>query len=199
MKRVLISLAALAIASAANASITPVLVGAPVDNGDGTYAWTYDATLASDQGIVSGSFFTLYDFVGFTGFGSLPANWTATSALLGKTPSKTLPDDDAALINVSFTYTGPDFNTTGPTTEQDLGNFVIFSSSNTIVLSDYTSLGKLNNGPTIGSDVATIGSNAVGVAGAAVPEPATWATLMVGMGLVGTSMRRRKRSVVVSA
>jgi hypothetical protein len=36
-------------------------------------------------------------------------------------------------------------------------------------------------------------------AGAAVPEPATWAMLIAGFGLVGVSMRRRNRNAVTTA
>jgi hypothetical protein len=198
VNKILISLIALATATVANASITPVLVGSPTHTTGSSFAYTYNATLASDQGIVNGSYFTLYDFAGFTGFGAVPANWTATTQFLGKTPNKTLPDDSASILNVSFTYTGPNFNTNG-TTEQNLGNFVVFSTSGVVVLSDFTSLGVLNKGPTKGTPVATIGSNAIGVAGAgAVPEPATWATMLVGMGLVGASMRRRKTTSVTA-
>lgn len=35
-----------------------------------------------------------------------------------------------------------------------------------------------------------------GFAGAAVPEPATWAMMILGLGLVGAAMRRRRQSTV---
>lgn len=203
MNKIILSLAALAFSAAAHASITPVLTGTPVAAGD-RFAYNYSATLASDQALTVGSYFTLYDFVGFAGFGMVPMNWTGTTALLGRTPSQTLPNDDATILNITFTYSGPDFNFNS-TSQQELGNFVVFGSGDAVRFDDYTSEALLNNGPTIGTPVQTIGQNAVGVSDGgggdpnpAVPEPATWATMLVGLGLVGSVMRRRGKRTVAA-
>lgn len=191
MRNILIALAMVATAGAADASITPVLVGSPIAQGGGIYAYTYDATLASDQGIVSGSYFTLYDFAGFTGFGAVPTDWTATAQAFGRTPAKTVPTD-TAILNVTFTYTGAAFNTTGARSQRDLGDFTVLATGNSVVFNDFTSLAQLNHGPTAGTPVATIGSNAVGVSsGTTVPEPATWLTMIAGLSLIGVAMRAR--------
>lgn len=207
MNRLLISAIALAgasIASIANASITPVLIGDPVASGD-AFAYNYSATLASDEALRTGAFFTLYDFVGFTGFGATPVNFTATAQLVGITAPKTLPTDSPTIMNVTFTYNGPDVNYTGKLSERELGTFTVLGSGSTVILGDFTSYAFLNNGPTKGTGVSTVGSNAVGVAGGGggspggiVPEPATWAMMLVGMGLVGGSMRRRTTRVVAA-
>lgn len=191
MKKIIFGLAALATAGMAQASITPVLVGSPLSIGGGLFEYTYSATLASDQGIESGSYFTLYDFFGFAGFVSAPANFTGSTQLLGDTPVQTLPADDAGILNVTYTYSGPDFNFGATRDERELGSFVIRSTSGRIVLDDYTSFATLNNGPTEGTSVSTVGSNAVSVASGVIPEPTTWATMIAGLGLVGVAMRRR--------
>ncbi|MBO9581616.1 MAG: PEP-CTERM sorting domain-containing protein [Sphingobium sp.] len=56
---------------------------------------------------------------------------------------------------------------------------------------DWSTLGIVNNGgqqPNL-SHLAFFGTQAP------VPEPATWAMLIAGMGIVGASMRRRKTAV----
>lgn len=204
MRKILISalvLAGASIASMASASITPVLVGSPVATGS-QFAYNYSATLASDQALRTGAFFTLYDFVGFSGFGSVAANFTATSQLTGFTAPRTLPDDSPSIVNVTFTYNGPDVNFDGPLSEREIGNFTVFGSGSSVILGDFTSFAFLNNGPTKGSGISTVGDNTVGVAGGGiagvVPEPGTWAMMLVGMALVGGSMRRRSTRVVTA-
>src|SRR5712691_2646935 len=91
---------------AARADIIPSLVtGSPT--GSGPYTYTYDANLTLQQRLVSGNFFTIYDFAGFTGTHSQPLNWMFSSALIGTTPSTVLPVDSGAQPNLTWTYTGP--------------------------------------------------------------------------------------------
>ncbi|GGE10157.1 hypothetical protein GCM10011529_15650 [Polymorphobacter glacialis] len=195
MKKILIGIAALASAATAQASIIPTLIGAPVAVGNGSFRYTYDATLASDQALVTGSYFTLYDLVGFQGFGNLASGFTGTSQLLGLTPGNVLPDDDASILNVSFVYSGPTVNFDGQLFERQLGTFEIFSTIGTVGFDDFTSEAIRNAGPSRGSLVATIGTDAIGVPGdgmgSTVPEPAMWAMLIAGFGMVGVRMRTR--------
>lgn len=197
MKTLLIGMVGLLGAASAQASIIPTLTGNPVDVGGGSFRYTYSATLASDQALNSGSYFTLYDIVGFTGFGAVGAGFTASSQLLGLTPSNVLPNDSGSIVNASFTYDGPTINFDGPTSERELGFFEIFSTTGTFGFDDFTSEAIRNSGPSRGSLVATIGEDAIAVPGggggigAGVPEPTMWAMLIAGFGMVGMSMRRR--------
>ena len=200
MKQGFLALALLATAGAANASIIPTLTGTPTSTGSGDFSWIYDATLASDQALLNGNYFTIYDFAGYTGFGAIPADWTVSTALLGQTPVWVNPIDDPTIINVTFTWTGSPVNWTAPYTEVELGNFELFSTYNQASLTgSYTSLGTRNQGPTRGTDIGSIGSLTTPTSGGGivVPEPQTWALLIAGFGMVGTALRRRK--VIVAA
>lgn len=202
MKKLLFGVAALLATVSANASIIPTFVGDPVDVGGGSYLYTYSATLASDQALVDGNFFTLYDFAGFTGFGTLPAGFTGSAQLLGVTPANVLPFDDATITNVTFTYSGPSVNFDGPFSEVELGQFQIFSTIGEFGFGDFTAEAVRNSGPARGTILANIGIEAIplpgGGSGSFVPEPESWAMMVLGFGLVGAGMRRRSRVRVVT-
>nr|WP_295660060.1 PEPxxWA-CTERM sorting domain-containing protein [Polymorphobacter sp.] len=201
MNKILYALAALATAGAAQASIIPTLQGNPTNVGGGMFRYDYSATLAADQGLVTGGYFTLYDVSGFSSFGSLPSGFTGSTSLLGKTPGDVLPTDSASVLNVSFTYSGPAINyATSGNVSTELGTFSIFSSAgNRTVLHDFTSSALKNSGEARGTSVSTIGKAAVEVPGAAtVPEPATWGLMITGFGMIGIGMRRRSRNVVTA-
>ncbi len=204
MKKLLFGVAALLASVAANASIIPTLSGEPVDAGDGTFLYTYTATLASDQAVLDGSYFTLYDVVGFDRFGSLGDGFTASSQLVGFTPSNVLPNDDNSILNVTFLYNGPSINFDGPLSERELGTFEVYATAGAYGFGDFTAEAVRNDGPTRGTLLANIGINAVGIPGGGdgnpslVPEPASWAMMVFGFGLVGAGMRRRTRTPVVT-
>ena len=195
MKQGVYALVLLASAGAANASIIPTLTAPPSATGSGDFSWIYDATLASDQALLSGNYFTIYDFAGYTGFGAVPANWTVSTALLGQTSPLVNPVDDPTIINVTFTWTGAPLNWTSPYAEVELGSFELFSSYDTgVATGAFSSLGTKNQGPSRGTDIGTVGSLTVPNPGGnvIVPEPATWALLIAGFAMVGAAMRRRR-------
>ena len=86
----------------------------------------------------------------------------------------------------SMGFTG---DTSNPTTTWFTQNFYFVANGTSQVLS-FLSLGTPNGQPPI----AVLD----GVALTAVPEPATWALLLVGFGMIGFSARRRRLDVVVS-
>jgi hypothetical protein len=180
-------------ATAAHASITPTWISTTAIGG-GLYDFTYYATLSADQSLAATDYFTIYDFVGFSGFGATPADWTPTSQLTGITPATTLPNDDAAVPNVSFIYTGATINAVADPVAINLGLFHVLSRYNKLNFDDFTSFAQRNNGERIGSDVATIGTDAVIVPG--IPEPATWSIMIAGLAMTGAAMRRRTSAVV---
>lgn len=195
MRKIIVAMLLLGGANVAQADIIPVLSNSsPVAVGN-LYAYTYIATLAADQSLMSGNFFTIYDFEGFEGFGPMAAGFTASAAMLGRTPDLVLPFDSASVMNLTFTYNGPTINL-APGTSTELGSFTAYSRFNGLGLIDFASEGTKNNGFAIGTPIANVGLTAGpldgGGAGLTVPEPATWAMLTFGFGLIGASMRRRK-------
>ncbi|TFU06590.1 PEP-CTERM sorting domain-containing protein [Polymorphobacter arshaanensis] len=58
--------------------------------------------------------------------------------------------------------------------------------------------GDLGSGYSGGSGYPLGGDFSVEVTGAAVPEPASWALMIAGFGMVGTSLRRRKVALAAS-
>ena len=203
--KLVFAFAALVAANVAHADIIPALtVSSPIQVGN-LYQYTYVATLAADQYARTGSYFTIYDFEGFDHFGSLGAGFSAQTALLGQTPSRVLPFDDPAVLNLTFTYSGPDINRTNGNVQgvsTELGSFQVFSRFNGLSIIDFASTAVKNNGPAAGTPIDNVGSTAgplfgSGIGGV-VPEPATWTLLLGGFGAVGV-MARRRRSTSVTA
>ena len=103
-------------------------------------------------------------------------------------------DDDPNVVNLVFTYVGPDFrNTGGPFAPFDFDGLGARSRFGGTAADAFFTLTTKNNpdGVPGGSNTAvyTLGSATV----PAVPEPATWAMMVGGFGLLGATMRRRAR------
>jgi hypothetical protein len=88
--------------------------------------------------------------------------------------------------------------------EDDMGNLIanlLADPDNTDVNEDYGLAGLFLNAGTYTLHITgTRGENSQytgGIAFAAVPEPATWAMLLLGFGAVGFTMRRRRRPALV--
>ena len=167
-------IAFLALAGSARASIavgTPTVTGSASD-----YTWTYDVQLGAGESAASvpngacsgssspicgGTFFTIYDFVGYIpGSAAAPANWSVSVQLTGYTPSGVTPSDSAAIVNLTFYYTG-----SGITGAADLGSFSAHSTDESSATGTYT-YQALNVGS--GSADSGIGSAKVPTAGTTI-------------------------------
>jgi hypothetical protein len=205
MRKFVTALLLVGCAGAAQADIIPTLsVSSPIAVGS-LFEYTYIATLAADQAIMTGSYFTIYDFQGFDHFGTLGSGFTGATHLLGTTPDRVLPNDSASVLNATFTYAGPTINQpagTGQGSSTEVGSFVIYSKFDGLSLIDFASEAVKNNGFSKGTLVDNVGYTAgpleSGGAGSTVPEPATWALLGIGFGFVGAAVRRRQRSAVAA-
>ena len=196
MKKLLLAAAAvLCTATAAHASIIPSLMSVTAE-GD-LFRYTYQSTLAADQGVTAGSKLVIFDFAGFSGgvqMPSVPAGFIvftteATSGLFS--PGNT---DSAAIDNLVFTWNGPDFRTTGG----EYATPVQFTLS-ALSIYDQTALDgfaalaiKNNDGTATGTATINAGSVRVPIA-AGIPEPATWAMMIMGFGGIGAMTRNRRR------
>ena len=152
-------------------------------------------------GVRNGSFFdcgalnpggNCLDLVGGTGAGG---SITSTSFGLAAGTLYTLRFADAGLAGNTYSATVDGFTQTFTSIGSVLNNsfsFTPLASTNAANLV-FTSITSPNtsNGPTLAN--ITLSSASV----AAVPEPANWAMMIVGFGLIGTGLRYRRRGTVL--
>jgi hypothetical protein len=159
-----------------------------MSGGVGVTQFLYDivfSTAAGEEQIDPGDFVTAYD-VGTPGPGATfvsataAPNWTVATNLIGMNGPQTLPNDDPALLNVTFTYTGA----TPITTSGNFAGFSIVSTQGGFVIDDYTSRRTDASGPDAGTKIGEVGRVAV----PAIPEPASLAIFAIGAAVM---MRRR--------
>src|SRR5579872_4387697 len=176
----LAAVAAVAFTGSAQASVIPFLNTVTADGSN--FKFSYTGQLAPDQGVTNGSELVIVDFAGYVPgsvFSSLPnvtasvSNTLPTGLLLnpGFTDNPTIPD-------LVFTYTGPNFQTTGGpfssiTNFAGLGADSIFGQMGA---GSFSAKAVTNVGPLSGTAAFNVGEVNV----PAVPEPATWAMMLVG-------------------
>lgn len=110
-------------AAPAQAGLLPVSVTVTPEVGN--FRWTYAVVLPTDMQLQSGNFFTIYDFAGYVpGSEMAPEGWTLSASNVGPTPERLNPQDDVAVPNLTFTYTGA----TIESGQVGLGNFMANST-----------------------------------------------------------------------
>jgi hypothetical protein len=178
--------AALTAASSANAAV--VFLDSVTQEGD-LYRFNYVVQFAGDEGVTDGSTVAIYDFQGYVADsitstnGGVTATTELTTSGLPMAPGYT---DDAGVVNLRFTYNGDTLDLSN----QTFGGFSALSRFGDISLDGFSGL-SIKTAGAINTDVFTQGS--VGVpAVAAVPEPASWAMMIGGFGLLGAAARQRR-------
>lgn len=197
MKKILLATtAALAVAASAHASIIPTLTNVTADAG-GQYTYTYDGYLAADQGLVSGNQLDIFNFAGYVP-GSISSGYTDITAMattgnsdgLQLPPGFTIQPGTTTLV---FTYTGADYNTSGgPFSNTVFSGLSARSTLGGIRTGAYSAVAEKNTGTETGTP--TYNNGFVGVPGT-VPEPASWAVMLLGFGVAGASFRARRSAV----
>lgn len=143
-----------------------------------------------DVGIPTGMFTDLYDFI-------IPQNGTGSGSVITSTVNfmgSTDLDFSSVLVNgiaATPTYrdasnsicTTPNVGTCGATESFAISNVPIISGAPNEI-----SVSGLSRGN------GSYGGNATFIP--AVPEPATWAMMLLGFGAIGFSMRRRRRPML---
>lgn len=176
---------------------------------NGTFLYSYDVFVSAAQQVNNGDFFIIYDFNGFLGVTAQPANFLSNVENLSPAPIMTTsgsvtPNDNAAIPNVRFTYTGTTpilggagEGGTGAPLGQTIGTFTLrssFAPSNTI----RAFVGRGTDQQT-GAKNANI-NNVTGPGTQPIPEPGEWAFAAVsGSGLLGLMARARRRAKATKA
>lgn len=202
MKKVLLAaVAAIGLASSANA-VTITLESTSGD-GFGNTVFTYQGTLTEDEGVRSGDKLIIYDFAGYV-VGSIftpGADVVGSVELTSDLPLLPGRVDDPTLLNLVFTYIGAPFRNTGGPFEGgfDFDNFGASSIFSNTTLEDFSALTTKNN-PEAEENTGVLSIGRVQTPLSPIPEPATWAMLIGGFGMIGAAMRgRRQRMVSVTA
>lgn len=202
-KWVLAAVAAVAIAGPASAAV--LTLESVTNNGTNDNTWRYQGTLGPDEGVRAGDRLIIFDFNGyiagsiFTPSATVVGTVENTSANAFVTPGFS---DDPNIPNLVFTYVGPDFrNTGGPFAPFDFNGLGARSTFSNRTLDAFFTLTTKNNpdGTPGGSNTAVFTLGQVTTPAAGVPEPASWAMMLGGFGLLGFASRRRSRVARVTA
>lgn len=188
----LVALAALFAPPPASAGLVPTKVSVTPEGPN--QLWMYAVMLPTGSMLRSGDYFTIYDFAGLvSGSGSQPAGWVFSSSLVGPTPDRVNPDDNPNVINLTWTWTGPDFDPG----QSGVGNFSAASQYGSSGDSYFTARTHLAGGTRQDSNIT---ETVVPVpAPPGVPEPTTLALAGLGLPLAALARRGARRTRAVRA
>lgn len=190
---VVAALAVMSLAAPAQASVIPFLDSVTADGSN--FKFSYTGQLSPDEGVTNGSQLVIVDFAGY-----VPGTVFSSLANVSATISNTLPaglllnpgfSDNPTIPDLVFTYTGADFQTTGGPFSA-IVNFDGLSAVSTFggkTAGSFSTMAVRNVGSLAGTADFNVGQVNVP---SAVPEPATWAMMLIGFFGLGASLRKRR-------
>jgi len=189
MTIIMAALACLIAANTAPAGLLPTKVSVTPESND--YRWTYGVVLTSDSQLHAGDFFTIYDFGGFiAGSNVQPSGFEFAATFVGPTPNRLNPDDDPGVMNLTWTYAGPDI-TAG---QVGLGNFSANSISGLGTEGFFTSQTHRSIDGVVDSNITSTELPFSVPTIPTVPEPATLTLFGLGLPLAYGLRRFRDKS-----
>jgi len=187
----LLSAAALLAGNAVKADIIPVFNAAtPTAAG---CEFSYTVSVSDGSKVNTGDYFTIYDFNGYVaGSEFAPTDWAITTQLVGITPAGQLLADDAAVVNITFEYTGA-ATIVGPV--NPIGGVGAFGAESIFCIEKngkYASETHKNN-PGQGDHNTLQSNQGIVTTPAAIPEASSLMLLVPGLVPLGIMLRRRAR------
>lgn len=150
-----------------------------------TAYFTFNALSTGAAGTLAGQFyqnfagtFSIYSGLAKTGTNLLSGSYNDLALAIGNTQTTSFTSGTAATFGYS----------------SDVISSLAAPMSFTLSLTSVTPDLNIQNG-TLGAFSASVSGN---FSGSAVPEPASWALMVGGFGMLGATMRRRKPTTVVS-
>lgn len=203
---------AVALGGSAQAGLLPLTATAVPDGNN--FRYTYGVMLTSNSTLQKGDQFVIYDFNGFIpGSNTQPTGFNFSTALTGGNPGRTVPNDNPAMPNLVWTYTGD----TPLVGQIGLGNFTALSNlPEASVTTDFVSRtqvqdpnGEIRDEDNITQTKAPAGTDAsppppgnpppTNPPPPGVPEPSTLILLAAGIPLVAGARFLRARRKAVEA
>ena len=194
--------AMLAISTVGHASIIPALTSVTPDGTN--FQWLYNGYLSGDQGLTAAgphpSELVILDFAGYVPGSITNGGYATVSAFVELvTPGIILAPgvtDNPTVENLVFRYIGPDYQVSGgPYTITNFSGIGADSIYSRLVLGAFSAVAVKNVGPPPGGAGTTAyNTGSANVPGPGVPEPASWALMLIGLGGIGWVARRRTQA-----
>jgi hypothetical protein len=173
-------------------------------NGPSDFTFSYESTLGPDEGLRNGDQFVIFDFAGYIGGSVATATPLFAASVEFTSPTALVTPafaDDANIANLVFTYVGADFRAQdGPFSAFNFNGLSARSTLGGLARDAFYTRTTKNNpdGARAESRTAVFTLGSVSVPDAsnvpnAIPEPATWAMMLGGFGMLGGAMRRHRR------